>query len=305
MNKYEELTALVTVVDQGSFSAAAERMSLAKSAISRRVSELEKRLGVRLLNRTTRRLSLTNAGRSLYERATQILMDWDEAEQMVSSESASLSGRLRIATPLTFGIRHLGSVVADFAKEHPDVRLDVDLNDREVDLVEEGFDMAIRIGKLADSTLVARRITDIDLWCVASPNYLLAHGIPQTPVDLDQHVSLRYSLGERSALWRFKDSNGREHKARPQEVLSANNGDYLADMAKAGLGIVVLPAFIVHEAVEQGTLVPILKNYQVGQVTMYVVFPPGRYLSRRVRVFADAMTAAFADRRSWSAVCAF
>lgn len=296
MSRYDELTAFVSVIEHGGFSAAADRLSIAKSAISRRVSELESRLGVRLMNRTTRRQSLTDEGRALYERAIRILADWDEAEQMVSSESAELSGRLKVATPLTFGVRHLGDVVAEFAQAHPDVRLEVDLSDREVDLIDEGFDMAIRIGKLADSTLVARRITDIGMTCVASPAYLNKHGIPATPDDLGNHLGLRYTLARRATLWRFRDDNGRVYQARPRTVLAANNGDHIAQCCAAGLGIALLPLFVSHERIRDGTLVPLLTELKVSPVSMYVVFPPGRYQSRRVRVFAEHIAAKFRDK---------
>jgi DNA-binding transcriptional LysR family regulator len=163
LNRFDELSALVAVVEHGSFSAAAERPDIAKSAVSRRVADLEARLGVRLLNRTTRRLHLTEPGRVLHERTVQLLADWAEAEQMVSAEGTRLSGPLKISTALSFGLRHLDPVVAEFARAHPDVQLEVDLSDREVDLVCQGFDLAVRIGKLADSTLVAKRLTMIDL----------------------------------------------------------------------------------------------------------------------------------------------
>lgn len=298
MSRYDELTALVSVVEQGSFSAAADRLGIAKSAVSRRVTDLETRLGVRLMNRTTRRLSLTDAGRALHERAVRILADWEEAEQLVSSDSTELSGPLKIATPLTFGLRYLGPVMAEFAREHADVQLEVDLSDREVDLVGEGFDLAVRIGQLADSSLVARRLTDIPLVCVASPDYLARHGRPASPEDLNEHQAFRYTLAPR-AIWRFHDANGRAHQGRPATALAANNGDLIEQGCCAGLGIAQLPVFIVHEAIRDGRLEVILPAYQLPSVGMYLVSPPGRYLSRRARVFADHMAHHFQDRAPW------
>ncbi|MEA3413735.1 MAG: LysR family transcriptional regulator [Pseudomonadota bacterium] len=299
MNRYEELAAFVGVVEHGSFSAAAERLGSAKSAVSRRVSELEARLGVRLLNRTTRRLSLTDAGHALHERAVRILADWEEAEQTVSADSTQLSGRLKIAAPLSFGIRYLGPVVAEFAKAHPDVQMEVDLGDREVDLVDEGFDLAIRIGELADSTLVARRLNTIDMICVASKEYLDTHGRPESPENLSRHKGLRYTLAKRGAIWRLRDSNGRLHQARPRTALAANNGDHIMQACEAGLGIAVLPLFIAHNGIRKGILEPVLTDYRLDAIGMYLVYPPGRYSSRRVQVFSGHMADHFHEQAPW------
>ncbi|MGB1109406.1 MAG: LysR family transcriptional regulator [Gammaproteobacteria bacterium] len=299
MNRYEELSALVAVVEHGSFSAAAEHLGLAKSAVSRRVTELENRLGVRLLNRTTRRLNLTEPGRSLHERAVRILADWAEAEQIVSAQAARLSGPLKIATPLTFGVRYLGPVLAEFARKHPDVRLDVDLSDREVDLVAEGFDLAIRIGRLSDSSLVARRLSQIDMVCVASPDYLARKGQPRTPSELKDHQAFRYTLAGPNR-WRFLDGNGRPHQGRPQDVMTANNGELIVQACAEGLGLAILPLFIAHQGIRDGSLETVLSNYRLEGPGMYLVYPPGRYLSRRVRVFSELMVKHFQDRSPWS-----
>lgn len=299
MNRYDELVAFVGVVEQGSFSAAADRMGVAKSAVSRRVSELEARLGVRLLNRTTRRLSLTDAGQALHERAVRILADWEEAEQTVSAESTRLSGRLKIAAPLAFGVRYLGPVVTGFARSHPDVQMEVDLGDREVDLVEEGFDLAIRIGELSDSSLVARRLNTIGMICVASPEYLTLHGLPESPGDLNRHLGLKYTLARRGGTWRFRDEDGRMHQARPRTALAANSGDHILQACEAGIGVAVLPLFIAHESVRAGTVVPVLQNFGLDAVGMYLVYPPGRYSSRRVREFSGAMVEHFREKAPW------
>ena len=300
LNRFDELKALVAVVERGSFSAAAERLDIAKSAVSRRVTDLEARLGVRLLNRTTRRLNLTEPGRVLHERAVQLLADWDEAEQMVSAEGTRLSGPLKISTPLSFGLRYLGPVVAEFARAHPDVQLEVDLSDRDVDLVDQGFDLAVRIGKLADSTLVAKRLTMIDMVCVASPAYLAEHGRPETPETLGEHKALRYTLAKRSTIWRFKDENGRVHQTRPRFSLAANNGDHIVQACTAGLGIALLPIFIAQEGIRDSRLEVILARYYVDSAGMFLVYPPGRYLSRRVRVFSDHMVEHFQEKAPWA-----
>lgn len=300
MNRFEELSSLVAVVEHGSFSAAAERLDIAKSVVSRRVTDLEVRLGVRLLNRTTRRLNLTEPGRVLHERAVRILADWQEAEQLVSAASSRLAGPMKISTPLGFGLRYLGPVVAEFARANPGVRLEVDLSDREVDLVDEGFDLAIRIGKLADSSLVAKRLTMIDMVCVASPDYLAEHGRPQTPEALREHKSLRYTLARWGNTWRFKDENGRTRKVRTRASLAANNGDHILQACAAGLGIALLPIFIAHEKIRDGSLEIILVGYQVDPVGLFLVYPPGRYLSRRVRVFSDYMVEHFQEKAPWA-----
>lgn len=298
MNRYEELSALVAVVEQGSFSAAAEYLDTAKSAVSRRIADLESRLGARLLNRTTRRIHLTDAGSALYERAISILADWQEAEHMVSADHAQLSGRLKVSTPLTFGLRYLGPVVAEFATAHPEVQLDIDLSDREVDLIAEGFDIAIRIGKLADSSLVAKRLTDIHLVCVASPGYLQTHGRPQTPEQLKHHQSLRYSLNKHTT-WQFHDPQGRLSQGKPRTALTANNGDHINELCQAGLGIARLPMFIAHQGIRSGKLEIILADYKQSTLGLFMVFPPGRQLSRRVREFADHMARQFQDSPPW------
>jgi len=299
MNRYEELSAFVGVVEHGGFSAAAERMGNAKSAVSRRVGDLEARLGVRLLNRTTRRLSLTDAGRVLHERALRILADWEEAEQTVSADSTQLSGRLKIAAPLSFGIRYLGPVVAGFATAHPEVQMEVDLGDREADLVEEGFDLAIRIGELADSTLVARRLTTVDMVCVASTAYFDTHDRPEAPEELNRHQGLRYTHAKRGATWRFRDRDGRVHQARPRTVLVANNGDHIAQACEAGLGVAMLPLFIAHDGIRRGTLERVLTDYRLDAVGMYLVYPPGRYTSRRVQVFSGHIADHIREKPPW------
>lgn len=298
MDRYEELRTLVAVVESGSFSAAAERLGLAKSAISRRLSDLESRLGVRLLSRTTRRLSPTDAGAALHERARQLLADLEEAESSVSSAQCALSGRLRVTTPHSFGLRHMGEVVATFCKAHPQVQLELELNDRQVDLIENGLDMAVRIGTLTDSTLIARRLNTLRLTTVASPHYLSAHGVPEQPLELEQHQGLIYTLTGR-APWRYRDHNGRLLQPQVPQRLAANNGEHLAAMAVAGLGVAVLPRFIVHDGVASGALVEILLDYQLPEAGLYLVYPPGRFLSRRAREFAEHLAQHLSGSVPW------
>ena len=192
MNPFEELHVFAAVVETGSFTAAADRLDIAKSAVSRRVSALEERLGVQLLRRTTRRQTLTDAGRALYERSTRILADLEEVESAVSQEHDEVSGLLRVALPLSFGVSQMCAPIARFGEQHPRIRFDLDLNDRRIDLVEEGIDVAVRIGQLPDSSLVARKLFEVRTVICGSPDYFAAHGMPKTPEDLLQHDCLVY-----------------------------------------------------------------------------------------------------------------
>ncbi len=230
MNRLLEMETFVRVVDAGSISGAAERMDTAKSAISRRLGDLERRLGVRLLNRTTRRLSLTAAGSEFYERCQAILADVSSAEESVTTAESELSGTLRVAAPVTFGLAHLGPAINDFMLRHPRVTFDLDFNDRQIDLVEEAFDLAIRIAKLPDSSLVARRLTRIRNVVCASPAYWDKHGRPARPEDLKQHRALRYS-NVRQRSWSFAAPDDRRGSVTVPVGLTANNGTYLAQAA--------------------------------------------------------------------------
>ncbi len=299
MDRFADIETFVAVVDLGSFSAAAERLGTAKSAVSRRVAQLEGRLGPRLLNRTTRRLSLTDAGRALHERAKRILSDLEEAEGEVAHAEAALRGRLKVATPLSFGLLHLGPALEDFLIQHPELEVELDLNDRQVDLVSEGFDLALRIGQLTDSSLIARRISTVRRVTVASPDYLARHGTPQHPGELDRHHGLRYTNVPRQDAWSYVDAQGRPVRPRVPDRLAANNGELLADAAERGLGIAVQPTFMVHEALREGRLRAVLTDWTLAEQGMYLVYPPGRFLSQRVRAFSDHLAGCFGDRPYW------
>ena len=299
MDRFADIEALIAIVESGSFSAAADRLGIAKSALSRRISLLEKRLDARLLNRTTRRLSLTDAGRAFYERAVRLLHDLEEAEQQVSSEHATLSGRLKVAAPLSFGLLHLKPLINAFLHDHAGVQIELDLNDRQIDLVEEGFDMAIRIGRLADSTLIARRLTNINRVTVASPDYLKARGTPIHPGDLADHSGLRYTNISRRDAWTFKNKQGETISVNIPERFSTNNGLMLADAVEAGLGIASLPTFEVYETVAAKRLVPILTDWRYSDIGLYLVYPPGRFLAARARTFSDVLAARFGGQPFW------
>jgi DNA-binding transcriptional LysR family regulator len=299
MDRFDSLHTFVAVVEAGSFSAAAVRLDRAKSAVSRQLAALEAHLGVQLLNRTTRRLSLTEAGREFHERAQRILADLEEAELSVAAEQTALRGRLRLAAPLSFGVQHLAPALAEFLVLHPELVLDLDLDDRRINLVEEGFDLALRIGELADSSLVARPLAPIRMQLCASPDYLRRHGTPRTPQDLAFHAGLVYGNVPEAQQWRLLDAAGKVHSVKVPARLRANNGDVLIRAALDGLGVVVSPTFIAHRALATGELVPLLAEYQAPGTTAYAVYPSRRHLPQRVRVLIDFLAQRFGDTPYW------
>jgi DNA-binding transcriptional LysR family regulator len=303
MDKFEDLQAFVAVVEAGSFTAAAERLGSAKSAVSRRVSALEERLGVQLLRRTTRVLNLTETGQSFYDHGARILADLDEAEAAVQHEHGELRGTLRVALPLSFGVRHMCKPIATFIKMHPKLHFDLDLNDRRIDLIEEGMDLALRIGHLKDSSLIARRLFDARTVIAASPHYVKTHGAPQTPEDLVDHDCLVYSNLADPGRWSWKDEKGKERVVKVNTVLRASSGDFLANAAAHGLGIVIQPTFLAAEAIRRGNLVPILTDYKWPVTPAFAVYPPTRHLSYRVRAFIDFLVERFSGTPQWDRDC--
>ncbi|WP_303905502.1 LysR family transcriptional regulator [Thiohalomonas denitrificans] len=299
MDRLDALEAFTAVVDAGSFSAAAERLGIAKSAVSRRVTDLESHLGVQLLRRTTRRLSMTEAGRDFHRRATLLLAEWEEATQSVTEGQQTLRGRIRLAAPLSFGLLHLNPALTAFCAEHPGVVPDVDLNDRSISLVDEGFDLAVRIGYLADSTLIARALAPVRMVLCASPEYLARHGTPRTPRELADHQGLVYANVPESQQWRFADRQGHGESVRVPVRLRANNGDLLLDAAVAGLGVLASPTFLAYRVIAEGRLVPLLPDYRLSTAYAYVVYPSRRFVPRRVRVLVDFLLQRFGDHPYW------
>jgi DNA-binding transcriptional LysR family regulator len=299
MDRFAEIEALTAVVEAGTFSAAGERLGIAKSVVSRRISQLEQRLGSRLLHRTTRRLALTDAGKNFYQRAVQILADLDDAEQGVTEEATELRGALKLAAPLSFGLIHLADAITDFLTEHPAIELNLDLNDRNINLVEEGFDMAVRIGALQDSTLVARRLGTMRVVTCASRAYLEQYGEPAHPGELQQHIGLQYSNISYKQQWRYETPEGRTVYAQPQIRIRANNGEALAVAASAGLGITTGPTFILGSYLKKNWLVTILNDYQRPPAGIYAVYPPGRLVPRRIQVFSDFLAGRYGDHPYW------
>jgi len=303
MDKFEDLQAFVAVVEAGSFTAAADRLNSAKSAVSRRVSALEERLGVQLLRRTTRVLNLTETGSSFYEHGARILADLEEAEAAVQQEHGELRGRLRLALPLSFGVRHMCKPIAAFSNRHPKVEFDLNLNDRRIDLIEEGADLALRIGRLQDSSLIARRLFDVRAVVCASPHYLSVHGEPQTPGDLQNHDCLVYSNLADPNKWSYVDEDGGQRTVEVKPVLSASSGDFLTNAAAHGMGLVIQPTFIASESIRRGSLVPVLTNFEWPISPAYAVYPPTRHLSYRVREFIDFLAERFAGTPQWDRDC--
>ncbi len=299
MDRFVDLQTFVQIVVAGSISGAAEHMDVAKSAVSRRLAELEERLGVQLLRRTTRRLSLTESGRGFYERCVRILADLEEAEQDVLQAHAALRGTLRVALPLSFGLLHLAPAIQDFMRLHPGVEFDLDFNDRQVDLLQEGFDLAIRIAQLPDSSLIARRIAPIRQVVCASPAYFAAHGTPQQPADLAQHLCLAYSNLANPGTWVYRQSDGHNGVVKIPIRLKSTNGDFLVSAALAGQGIVMQPSFFVHQMIASGALMPVLTEFHWPEINAYALYPSTRHLSTRVRVFVDFVAERFAGTPYW------
>ncbi len=299
MDRFEALRTFVTVVESGQISAAADRLGCAKSVVSRRISDLETRLGAQLLRRTTRRLSATDAGRDLHQRAVRLLAELEEAEQSVSSGQASLSGRLRLAAPLSFGLLHLVPALNAFLAEHPDLVLDLDLNDRWTDLIDEGVDLALRIGRLDDSSLVARKIAPIRMLLCASPGYLARWGTPKTPEELAGHRGLIYGNVENPNLWRFTDEGGVRRTVRVPIRMQANNGDVLLEAAASGLGVCMTPTFIAYRAVIEGRLLPILSGFLLEEATAYLVYPTRRFVPQRVKALINFLLERFGKHPYW------
>lgn len=276
----------VAVVDAGSFVAAADRLGISRAMASKHVLNLEDHLGTRLLNRTTRRLSVTESGLAFYERSVQIISDVMEAEQVAGHMSAVPRGTLKITMPLAYGLHKLGPILTDYVSEYPEVKLDVSLSDRKLDLIEEGFDLAIRIGALSESGLIARKLGSARTIVCASPAYLKRHGTPQTPADLAGHSCLGYTFTNSGDEWRLKRQD-EEATARIAGPIKADNGDMLRLAALSGAGLIFQPLFIVSEDLEAGRLVQVLADYASAELGIYAMYPSRKHLSAKVRTFVD------------------
>ena len=299
MDRFQSLLAFAKVVETGSFARAADRLDLSVSAVSRQVADLEAHLGARLLNRTTRRLSLTESGQGFYERCVQLLADLEEAEESVTTSAAVPRGTLRLTTSISFGVRHLAAAVAEFGLRHPQMRFDIELSDRAVDLVDEGIDLAIRIGDIGSPAVIGRRIGVAQMICCAAPTYLAQRAPPRTPDDLREHACLTYAYASGGNLWPFSDADGRVRKIEVESGTHANNGAMLAALAIAGAGITLAPDFIVAPDVRAGRLVALLVDYASPAIPINAVYPSRRHLSAKVRAFVDYLVERFADKPEW------
>ena len=297
MDRFREMEAFVAVVDSGSFVKAADQLRSSKAAVSRLVQDLESRLGARLLHRTTRRLSLTEAGRLYLERSKQILEELEDADSAVGLTTNRAVGQLKVNAPLSFGVLHLAPLWGAFLATHPEVSLDVSLNDRVVDLVEEGYDLAVRITRLPDSSLVSRRLASTRILLCASPQYLAAHGTPQTLADLTRHQFIGYSYSPSGDTLELEGPHGTESvNLRPR--FHANNGDTCRAAALDHQGIVFQPTFLCHQDLASGRLVPILPQYKQRELGIYAVYPSRKHLSGKVRALVNFLATAF-EQAPW------
>ncbi len=297
MDRLEAMRVFAAVVDAGSFVAASDALPMSKAAVSRHVAELESHLGVRLLNRTTRRLSLTPEGEVFHTRCKEVLASVEEAEAEITSRSGEATGLLRVNAPFTFGLLHLAPLWVAFMANHPKLTLDVTLSDRVVDLVEEGFDIAVRIARLPDSSLVSRQIASTRLVLCASPGYLRQHGTPRHPADLAQHQVAAYSLFSMGDHWSFTGPQGPVSvKVSPR--LRCNNGDTCRLAALRHQGIVLQPSFLVGPDLQAGTLVELMPEFRSIELGVYVVYPSRKFVSPKVRLLIDFLVEAF-RMQSW------
>ena len=293
-----DVLGFVRVVETGAFARAAERLGLSKSILSRRVARLEDQLGAKLLTRTAQGAQPTDIGQAYFERASSILADLDAAQEVVAEAVTQVAGPIRMSAPLSFGTQYLGPALADFARLHPRVELDVSLDDRTVDLVGGGYDLAVRIGKLPDSALIARKIAPVRAAILASPDYLAERGRPEKPRDLNDHDLLIYANSGRGGQWRFK-VDGKWEQIHGRTRFRADNGELMREAACAGLGVVLLPTFIAAPAIESGKLEILLRDYPLEEVTLQVVMPPGRATTARVRALVDFLAARFGPEPMW------
>lgn len=299
MDKLASLRAFVKVVELGSFSEAGRQLRLSRSAISKYVGELEQSLGVQLLNRTTRHASPNENGQAYFERALSILSDIDAADQAVAHLQATPRGLLRVNAPMSFGTLQLGPAIADFMEQYPELQIQIVLSDDQVDPVQGGFDVTLRIADLESSSLIARKIVPIDRVICASPAYLERHGVPARPAELRNHIALTYGFLLTGNQWKLTGSDG-DHWVQPDWTLCVNNAEVLRDAAIKGRGVALLPVFIASAALRDGALVSFLDAYKAPPLTLYAIYPPTRHLSVKVRLFIDFLVARFGGVPEWT-----
>jgi len=300
MDRLNDVACFVSVVDCGSFTQAADQLGLSRAAVSKQVSRLEARLHARLLNRTTRRLSLTEVGQVFYASARRGLQEIAEAEAAVSTLQAAPRGTLRLNVPMSFGILYLAPALPRFLSRYPEINLDVRLDDRKLDLVDEGFDVAIRIGDLPDSSLVARRLCDCPRVVCATPGYLAAHGEPAVPDDLRRHNALTFSYSDAPSQWHFTARDGTPIAVPVSGSARMNNSLALRELLLAGTGIALTPRFVVGPDLRAGRLRQVLADYGVRMLSVHAVYPERRNLSPKVRAFVDFVAEMLSEPNDWS-----
>lgn len=299
LDSLNDIAVFVRVVDSGSFTAAAERLGISKSVVSKYVTRLEDRLGARLLNRTTRRLSLTEAGRVFYERSRKGLADIEDAQAEVSRLQGEPRGTLRLNAPMSFGILHVAPALPEFLNLHPDVTVDMNLDDRIVDMIEEGFDVSVRISELPDSSLVARRLGPCRHAIVAAPAYLERCGTPRTPEELRNHNIITYRYQESALEWHFLTPGNKPISVAVSGSLMMNNSLAVREALLEGVGITRTPTFVVGKDIQEGRLIQVLSKYQILEVTIFLVYPQRRHLSPKVRAFVDFMAKRITKTPYW------
>lgn len=292
MDYLSRIGIFIEVAKKESFALAARELGITSSAVSKQIQNLEYELKTKLLNRTTRRVSLTEEGSLFYERAARALEDLREAKDQINELKATPRGLLRVALPMALGLQYLKSPIAEFARQYPEVTLDVQLDDRLVDIAEEGFDVVIRIGVLKDSSMIARKLAPAPICVCASPEYLAKNGTPQTPHDLAKHNVLAYTRNKGAHEWRYKGPDGKENLIPLQSTFRCDAAGMMVEAACQGLGIIISPEFFIKEEIADGRLKRILPDYTTSpERNLYAIFPPNRYLSTRLRLFIDHLDA--------------
>jgi DNA-binding transcriptional LysR family regulator len=303
MGQLEDMALLVRIVESGGIGKAADQLSIAKSAVSKRLKELENRLGTQLLSRTTRKSSLTEAGSLYYQRAISIIDEGAELNAQTQEVKSALSGTLKITMPLSFGLLHLTPILDEFSSLHPKLNLQIDFVDRHVDLLAEGYELAIRIDDLKDSSLKARKLTPIRHVLCASPAYIKRYGDIETLEQLSEQHFLQYGNNGQGNNTQGKinltDSENNSHTVQLSTVMKANNGDFLKAMAIKGKGVCYLPSFITYQAIQAGQLVPLMPDYQLPTMHAYAVYPQTRFLSARCRSLIDFIAERFGNKPYW------
>jgi DNA-binding transcriptional LysR family regulator len=304
MDRLRAFEVFVAVVGRQGFARAADALGTSPANVTRYVAELEAHLGTRLLNRHSRKLSLTDSGQALYERARSILDEVAEAEALSASTTLQPRGRLRVNAPVSFGILHLAPLWPKFLQKYPEVELEVSLIDRVVDLVEEGFDLGIRISRSGSTAHIARKLAASRNIVCAAPAYLRQHGRPNSPADLADHACIGYTFSATGDDWHLFDAHGQEHVVKVPSVMRANNGDTARAAALAGVGVIWQPSFLVGDDLRAGRLVPLLPGYRMADIDILAVYPSRRHLSAKVRVMIDFLADAFNGTPPWDRAAA-